>query len=126
MSAATSAAVSNVKSAGSKRRARRSQKRGSEMPPYASCSNWDPTHDVAVAECHAAWDPEPEASWSVFREPAPPVGFEPEAMFAGGLTSPDAGIVVLRPWRVRWGRAVDLAAGRPQSVWVAAERVGAS
>jgi hypothetical protein len=94
--------------------------------PYASCSYWDPAHDVAVAECHAAWDPEPEESWPVFREPAPPVGFDPEAMFAGGLSSPDAGIVVLRPWRVRWGRAADLAAGQRQAVWVAAERVGES
>jgi hypothetical protein len=38
-------------------------------------------------------------------------------MFAGGLESPDAGIVVLRPWRVRRGKAADLAAGKPQAVW---------
>jgi len=88
------------------------------VTPYASCSYWDPEHDVAVAECHASWDPEPAGSWDVFRgAPAPPVGFDPAAMFAGGLGSPDAGIVVLRPWRVRWGRAADLAAGSPQSVW---------
>ncbi len=93
--------------------------------PYASCSYWDPAHDVAVAECHAAWDPEPQRSWHVFAEPEPPVGFDPEAMFAGGLASPDAGIVVLRPWRVRWGKAADLAVGKPHAVWVAAERVGA-
>ena len=88
--------------------------------PYASCSYWDPGHDVAVAECHASWDPDPARSWSVFAEHPPPVGFDPSAMFAGGLDGPDAGIVVLRPWRVRWGRAADLAAGVPQSVWTAA------
>src|SRR5687768_254069 len=33
---------------------------------FASCSYWDPEHDVAVAECAARWDPEPERSWPVF------------------------------------------------------------
>ncbi|WP_433502400.1 pyridoxamine 5'-phosphate oxidase family protein [Pseudonocardia halophobica] len=84
--------------------------------PYASCSYWDQQHDVAVAECHAEWDPEPARSWHLFTEPDPPVGFDPAAMFAGGLTSPDAGIVVLRPWRLRWGRAEDLAAGARPTV----------
>jgi hypothetical protein len=84
--------------------------------PYASCSYWDQRHDVAVAECHAAWDPDPARSWHLFREPEPPVGFDPAALFAGGLTSPDAGIVVLRPWRLRWGRAADLATGARPTV----------
>jgi hypothetical protein len=94
-----------------------------ETTPYASCSYWDPVHDVAVADCHASWDVEPERSWSVFSEPPPPVGFDPTVMFAGGLDSPDAGIVVLRPWRVRWGRAADLALGTPHSIWTAAAPV---
>ena len=88
--------------------------------PFASCSYWDSAHDVAVAECHAAWDPDPARSWHLFGEPAPPLGFDASAMFAGGLTSPDAGIIVLRPWRLRWGTAADLAAGATPVVWNAA------
>lgn len=90
--------------------------------PYASCSYWDPQHDVAVAECHASWDPEPARSWHLFSTPPPPLGFDPAAMFAGGLDSPDARIVVLRPWRLRWGRAADLAAGTRPTVWTAPAR----
>jgi hypothetical protein len=97
-----------------------------DATPYASCSYWDPAHDVAVAECRAEWDPHPERSWHVFGSFDPPVGFDPEAMFAGGLASPDAGIVVLRPWRIRWGRAADLAAGRPHTIWIAPARVDAA
>jgi hypothetical protein len=89
--------------------------------PYAACSYWDPQQDIAVAECRAEWEAEP--AWDVLRAPAPPVGFEPEAMFAGGLSSPDAGIVVLRPWRLKWALAADLAAGRPATVWRAAAEV---
>src|SRR5690348_14176329 len=58
--------------------------------PFASCSYWDPRHDIAVAECAATWDPDPAASWPVFRRFPPPVGFEPEAMFAGGTDDPQA------------------------------------
>jgi hypothetical protein len=38
-------------------------------------------------------------------------------VFAGGLADPDAAILVLRPRRLRWARAVDLAAGRAAEVW---------
>ena len=67
--------------------------------PFASCSYWDPQHDVAVAECTATWDPDPAASWRVFSAPPPPVGFDPATMFAGGTDDPRAAVIVLRPWR---------------------------
>jgi hypothetical protein len=85
--------------------------------PFASCSYWDPAHDVAVAECAAAWDPDPAGAWPAFAAPPPPVGFDPATVFGGGLDDPAAAVIVLRPWRLRWGRAADLAAGRPHAVW---------
>ena len=87
--------------------------------PVASCSYWDPEHDVAVAECHAAFDPDPQRSWPVFAAFPSPVGFDPGTVFAGGTGSPDAGVVLLRPWQLRWGLAADLAAGQSPSVWTA-------
>ena len=85
--------------------------------PFASASYWDPEHDVAVAECAAAWDPDPVASWPAFSTPPPPLGFDPAAMFPGGPDDPQAAVIVLRPWRLRWARAGDLAAGRGHAVW---------
>lgn len=85
--------------------------------PFASCSYWDPQHDVAVAECAAQWDPDPAAAWATFSTPPPPVGFDPATVFAGGLDDPQAAIIVLRPWRLRWARAADLAVGRTHTVW---------
>ena len=38
--------------------------------PFVSCSYWDPAHDVAVAECAAAWVENAVAkrhAWEVFR-----------------------------------------------------------
>jgi hypothetical protein len=28
--------------------------------PFVSCSYWDPAHDVAVAECAAEWETDPD------------------------------------------------------------------
>ena len=53
----------------------------------------------------------------MFSTPPPPVGFDPAAMFPGGADDPQAAVIVLRPWRLRWARAVDLAAGREHAVW---------
>jgi hypothetical protein len=74
-------------------------------------------HDVAVAECAATWAPDPAAAWPTFTALPPPVGFDPAAMFPGGTDDPEAAVIVLRPWRLRWARAVDLAAGRTHCVW---------
>ncbi|WP_226367819.1 pyridoxamine 5'-phosphate oxidase [Pseudonocardia sp. ICBG162] len=89
--------------------------------PFASCAYRGEDHTVAVAECEAGWDPQPD--WDLFRVPPYPVGFEPDAMFAGGTGSPDAGVVVLRPWRLRWAEGGDLAAGHAQQVWRASDAV---
>jgi hypothetical protein len=48
----------------------------------------------------------------VFRAHPAPVGFDPDTVFEGGTTHPEAAVLVLRPWRLRWARAADLATGR--------------
>jgi hypothetical protein len=92
------------------------------VSPYASCSYWDSRHDVAVAECAAEWDPDPAVSWPAFSVPPPPAGFDPATIFPDGPGTPGAAVILLRPWRLRWGRATDLAAGQPQLVWRPADR----
>jgi hypothetical protein len=80
---------------------------------------------VAVAECAASWDPRREDSWHVFSDNAPPLGFDPAGMFPGGLTDPQAAILVLRPWPLRWAFPADLTQGRPHTVWRAERLVPA-
>src|ERR1044071_513340 len=38
-----------------------------EYSPYASCSYWDATQDVATAECHAEWATDKAHAWELFR-----------------------------------------------------------
>lgn len=104
---------------------RRASPKGAHLAgtPYASCTYRGDDHSVAVAECRAGWEPSP--SWDVFRAAGDPLGFDPDAMFDGGIASHDAGVVVLHPWRLRWAEAADLVAGRGQQVWAAAVATGA-
>lgn len=89
--------------------------------PYASCSYWDPAHDVAVAECRARWAgaDETERAWAAFRAAPPPAGYDPATLFPGGPGSPDAAVIRLDPWRLRVADARSLAEGRPALVWSA-------
>jgi hypothetical protein len=84
--------------------------------PYVSCSYWDAAHDVAVAECEAFWVEDPaelERAWAACRALPAPAGFDPATIFPGGPGSPGSAMLRFEPWRLRVGRAVDLAAGRP-------------
>jgi hypothetical protein len=87
--------------------------------PYVSCSYVGPAHpahDIAVAECEAFWVQEPEQlerAWAACRAPGPPAGFDPATIFPGGPGSPGSAMLRFEPWRLRVGRAADLAAGRP-------------
>ncbi len=71
--------------------------------PYVSCSYWDPAHEVAVAECDAAFADD-EATrrkvWDLFSAAAAPLGYDPTIL--GGTDHRDPCITVLRmtPWRL--------------------------
>jgi hypothetical protein len=75
--------------------------------PHVSCSYWDLTHEIAVAECDAAIADD-EATrlkvWNLFSSTDEPLGFDPRIM--GGEDHRDEKITVLRmtPWRLNTAR----------------------
>lgn len=75
--------------------------------PYASCSYWAPSHDVAVAECRADLVLDDDVRiriWNLFKETPPTLGYDPGGIGVPGcdaLTSPAFAILRLRPWRLR-------------------------
>ena len=87
---------------------------------YASCSYWDATHDVAVAECHAEWVADvavKEHAWELFRSADGPLGHDPYAIWPDGPEDPDAGVLRLAPWRLRVA-GMDALLGRSQPlIW---------
>ena len=93
--------------------------------PYVSCSYWAPTHDVAVAECHADLvfdDATRTRAWNLFATAPPPVGYDPGAIGVPGWETPtSAGFAVIRlqPWRLRALRGDDFlkSGSRGALVW---------
>jgi hypothetical protein len=90
--------------------------------PYVSCSYWDATHDVAVAECRAEWihDPAVKAhAWELFRAADEPLGHDPYKIWPDGPGDPDAGVLRLRPWRIRVAGMETLLGRSPALTWTA-------
>jgi len=90
--------------------------------PYVSCSYWDTTHDVAVAECHAEWidDLDIKAhAWDRFRAADEPLGHDPYTIWPDGPGDPDAGVLRLRPWRIRVAGMEVLLGRAPALTWTA-------
>jgi hypothetical protein len=91
--------------------------------PYVSCSYWDATHDTAVAECEAEWvaDVETRAhAWELFRSVPEPLGHDPYSIWPAGPGDPDAGVLRLRPWRIRVATMETLLGRSKPLVWQAA------
>jgi hypothetical protein len=88
--------------------------------PFVSCSYWDPRHDVAVADCGAAWagDEGRRKAWRIFA--STPAGFDPATIFSGP-DAEDLAVIRLEPWRLRVATAAEIAAGEPFAVWRAIE-----
>lgn len=70
-----------------------------------SLTYWDPSQDVATAECDTVWEHDAEsrrAGWQRFVDAPPPVGYDPAIV--PGWDGPDSesfGILRLEPYRLR-------------------------
>jgi general stress protein 26 len=73
--------------------------------PRVSLTYWDPSQDVATADCDTVWEHDAEskrAGWRRFIEGPAPVGYDPSIV--PGWDSPDSdsfGILRLEPFRLR-------------------------
>jgi hypothetical protein len=86
--------------------------------PYLTCSYWDSTHDIAIADCAATWIGDSAVHshvWGLFREAGPPLGFDFARIFPAGPSSPDAALLRLDPWRLHVSD-LDVLHGRKQAL----------
>jgi hypothetical protein len=85
--------------------------------PFVSCSYWDATHDVAIADCHATWaDDLDEAArvWELYAAAPEPLGYDFHQIWPDGPASEGAALLRLDPWRLHVADAMTVAS--PQ-VW---------
>jgi hypothetical protein len=86
--------------------------------PFVSCSYWDATHDVAIAECRAGWvedQPTRDRIWRLFAEAPPPLGWDPHTAWPGGPE--EMTLLRLDPWRLHVADLATLTERRPPLVW---------
>jgi hypothetical protein len=90
-----------------------------EFSAFASCLYWDPAHDVAVAECAAAWVPAARRreAWERLAAAPAPMGYDPASIWPGGPDADGFEAIRLDPWRVQTRSAAAIAAGEPYAVW---------
>ncbi|MEM6703578.1 MAG: pyridoxamine 5'-phosphate oxidase family protein [Acidobacteriota bacterium] len=87
--------------------------------PYITLSYWDPQHEQAYIDCHAAWNDdvaEKKRIWDLLLSSPEPYGYDPVA-FWEGPESPDCGLLELAPWRVEVSKLAEMMTGKPALVW---------
>jgi hypothetical protein len=88
--------------------------------PFLSCSYWDATHDVAIAECRAEWvgddeQPVKDRVWRLFADAPPPLGWDPHTAWPGGPV--DMTLLRLTPWRLHVADLETLKKRTPPLTW---------
>ena len=70
--------------------------------PEVSLTYWDPTHDVATADCTTSWDEDEQAGWDRFANGPAPVGYDPSIIpIWPNADVPEFGILRLAPTSLR-------------------------
>ena len=86
-----------------------------ERTPFVSCTYWDAAHDVAIADCAAAWvqdGAERARIWELFAAAPPPLGYDFRAVWPGGPDAPGSAALRLDPWRLQTADAMTVASPR--------------
>ncbi|MEV8372209.1 pyridoxamine 5'-phosphate oxidase family protein [Kribbella sp. NPDC056861] len=88
--------------------------------PYVSCSNWDPTQDVAIADCHAEWVTDAatrQRVWELYREAPAPLGFDFWSVFPDGPGGETVSLLRLTPYRLRITDVATLSGQKAPLTW---------
>jgi general stress protein 26 len=88
--------------------------------PWVSLSYWDPQHQQVYAECRAEWEDDPAVKkriWDLYKSTPPPLGYDPQLFWQGGVEDPEYGLLKLTPWRIEISAIADMVSGQPPKVW---------
>ncbi|ADB32983.1 hypothetical protein Kfla_3931 [Kribbella flavida DSM 17836] len=91
--------------------------------PYVSCSYWDATQDVAIADCQAEWVdhiPTRHRVWELYRDAPAPLGFDFWSAFPDGPAAQTPSLLRLTPYRLRVTDLDTLSGRKPALTWRAA------
>jgi hypothetical protein len=79
-----------------------------------------PASPSPTPECGAEWVDDPDLrahAWELFRAAPEPLGHDPYTIWPNGPHDPDAGVLRLRPWRIRVATMETLLGRSKPLVW---------
>jgi general stress protein 26 len=88
--------------------------------PYVSLSYWDPQHQQVYVDAKAEWVSDMTSKrriWDLYKNTPPPLGYDPQIIWQGGVDDPGYGLLKLTPWRIELYGLGDLATQQPPRVW---------
>jgi general stress protein 26 len=87
---------------------------------WTSFTYWDPVHEQIYIEAKAEWEDDPEEKqrvWDLYKNTPPPLGYDPQMIWRGGVDDPEYGLLKLTPWRIELWSIGQLMQGKPPQVW---------
>jgi len=88
--------------------------------PYVSLSYWDPQHQQVYVDAKAEWcdDPaEKKRIWELYKSTPPPLGYDPQIIWQGGVEDPTYGLLKVTPWRIELYGLNNVMTLEPPKVW---------
>jgi general stress protein 26 len=88
--------------------------------PYVSLSYWDQQHQQVYVDAKAEWVSDPATKqriWDLYKNTPPPLGYDPQMIWQGGVEDPSYGLLKLTPWRIELYGLGDLGTQQPPKVW---------
>lgn len=90
--------------------------------PYLSCSYWDSSQDVAIADCSAEWVtdvPARQRVWELYKAAPEPLGYDFWSAFPDGPAGAGVSLLRLQPYRLRITDIETLSGRKPPLTWSA-------
>ena len=91
-----------------------------ERNPYVALSYWDQQHQQIYIDAKAEWvdnAAEKKRLWELYKSTPPPLGYDLQMIWQGGVDDPTYGLLKLTPWRIELFALNDMFAGKEAQVW---------
>ena len=78
------------------------------------------TAPAGLRECRGEWEDDPAEKkriWELYGSTPPPLGYDLQMFWKGGIEDPEYGLLKLTPWRIEISAIADMVKGEPPRVW---------
>jgi len=84
--------------------------------PHVALCYWDAQHDTVAVQARAEWRDDAATKariWNLLKTTPPPVGYDPQLFWRGGLGDPGFGVLKLTPSLIQLRTGAEMMQGQP-------------